>query len=263
MRKVDKHRNTYNWWGRYGWRGAFDFVNRYDFAAQFVKGKKVLEIGFGEGWGTNWLARAGANPIVAGDIKMNFPIYASGRYSRKRKIMFLCMNASQLPFRDAFFDIAVALGVIEHIDSGSTEAFLSEISRVLRPAGKFICSTPVRREGIEPLACARYTLEELNSLIGSHMTIIDRKAMYWKNFDYIEEVEACRGQGRDCPGTFAKSSKNSMNRIINSLLAGERFIWLEQAVFGLVKRLSGSYRVGPLLEESPYLRKQLIIAEKM
>jgi 2-polyprenyl-3-methyl-5-hydroxy-6-metoxy-1,4-benzoquinol methylase len=47
---------------------------------------------------------------------------------------------TRLPYVDEFFDVVVAGEIIEHIYD--TDFFLSEIWRVLKPAGKLILSTP-------------------------------------------------------------------------------------------------------------------------
>ena len=46
------------------------------------------------------------------------------------------VNAEVLPFEDNFFDIVYSWGVIHH--SEDTEKIIAEISRVLKPGGKFL-----------------------------------------------------------------------------------------------------------------------------
>jgi 2-polyprenyl-3-methyl-5-hydroxy-6-metoxy-1,4-benzoquinol methylase len=49
-------------------------------------------------------------------------------------------DKNKLPYADNFFDIVVAGEIIEHIYD--TDFFLEEISRVLKPEGKLLISTP-------------------------------------------------------------------------------------------------------------------------
>ena len=63
--------------------------------------------------------------------------------SRKKGInvaKFFFNDVDKLPYADNFFDVAIAGEVIEHIYD--TDFFLEEISRVLKPKGKLILSTP-------------------------------------------------------------------------------------------------------------------------
>ncbi len=57
------------------------------------------------------------------------------------KCFFVVADARHLPFKDASFDTAVSLEVIEHVPD--TDMFLSEIKRVLEKRGRFVFSTPV------------------------------------------------------------------------------------------------------------------------
>src|SRR4030042_2156311 len=49
-------------------------------------------------------------------------------------------DVSQLPYGGNFFDIVIAGEIIEHIND--TDFFLEEISRILKPKGKLLLSTP-------------------------------------------------------------------------------------------------------------------------
>jgi methionine biosynthesis protein MetW len=49
-------------------------------------------------------------------------------------------DKTQLPYENEFFDVIVAGEIIEHIYD--TDFFLSEISRILKPDGKLLISTP-------------------------------------------------------------------------------------------------------------------------
>jgi SAM-dependent methyltransferase len=61
-------------------------------------------------------------------------------YARRRGIERLCRGSAEgLPFRSASFDAVAAIDVVEHTDDGRT---LSEVARVLKPAGIVLINVP-------------------------------------------------------------------------------------------------------------------------
>jgi 2-polyprenyl-3-methyl-5-hydroxy-6-metoxy-1,4-benzoquinol methylase len=49
-----------------------------------------------------------------------------------------------LPFPDEHFEVITALAVLEHIDRDRVVPLLSEVSRLLKPGGQYILTTPAR-----------------------------------------------------------------------------------------------------------------------
>ena len=130
----------------YPWYGLQFGIGRYIFAAQFVKGTAILEVGCENGYGASYLVRKGAKVVVGGDISQEAIEYANAHY-QKDGLDFLRLDAEQLPFRDNSFDVIVSFEVIEHLQR--YEDFLSEGRRTLKDGGTFICSTP-NKEVISP-----------------------------------------------------------------------------------------------------------------
>ena len=58
-------------------------------------------------------------------------------------------NAKSLPFRDASFDRAFSVEMMEHVFRPDREAVLAEIARVLKPGGRLAISTPNSASPIE------------------------------------------------------------------------------------------------------------------
>ncbi len=54
-------------WDLRNLQNHYEHLQRYQFAAQFVKNRRVLELGCGEGYGAHMLART-AKQIVGGNI---------------------------------------------------------------------------------------------------------------------------------------------------------------------------------------------------
>jgi SAM-dependent methyltransferase len=114
---------------------------RYHWAARYAVGKNVLDIACGTGFGAAILLDAGAASVVAGDLS-NEALAASTRrlsgYGERAQVHLEdCMN---LTFTDGAFDVVVSMETIEHIPA--PERFLKEVSRVLRPGGLLLLSTP-------------------------------------------------------------------------------------------------------------------------
>ncbi len=51
-------------------------------------------------------------------------------------------HAESLPFESQFFDVVTMLAVVEHLDRPVLARICREVSRVLRPGGRFIVTTP-------------------------------------------------------------------------------------------------------------------------
>lgn len=113
-----------------------EHIARYAFAARFVVGRRVLDLGCGTGYGTAELARH-ATEAVGVDIAPEAIDYASAQY---RSARFVLASAEDVPLHDASFDVVVAFELIEHLSNW--RALLEQTRRVLHPGGLFIVSTP-------------------------------------------------------------------------------------------------------------------------
>jgi SAM-dependent methyltransferase len=98
----------------------------------------LLDVGCGDGL---FASLAFTEPPFAGID----PDQASLREARGRRahLHIVAASATALPFPDQFFNIVVANCVIEHI--ANLDGTLSEISRVLRPGGRFLFGVPSHR----------------------------------------------------------------------------------------------------------------------
>lgn len=109
-------------------------------------GDIVLDLGFGEGYGTSLLA-PNCHEIVGVDVEQKVVDYANKRY-RTDNCHFEKYHGQSLPFDENYFDIVVSFQVIEHIDDES--GFISEIYRVLKPGGRFLLTTPNKATRLKP-----------------------------------------------------------------------------------------------------------------
>jgi len=116
-----------------------EHILRYNFAKQFVKGKRVLDIACGSGYGTNILAKAGAKYATGIDISKEAAKHAQDTYKRDN-LGYQVGNGTNLDIEDNSFDIVVSFETIEHLEE--YEQFASELSRVLKKDGLLIISSP-------------------------------------------------------------------------------------------------------------------------
>jgi len=130
-------------------------IATYEFARSYVTNKVVLDFGCGTGYGTHRLADS-ASHITGVDVAPGAVAFAQERYipqaeSAGDKLEYARIDPvelSPLPFPDNHFDTVLSFQVIEHVPSVAN--YLSEIRRVLKPGGTFICATPDRRWRLFP-----------------------------------------------------------------------------------------------------------------
>ena len=110
-------------------------------------GRDMLEIGAGSGQCSRWLAARGARVVAtdlsAGMVRTGLRVNAS--LPRAGRVPFVQCDGRALPFPDAAFDVVfTAYGVVPFV--ADSEVVMAEVSRVLRPGGRFVFSTthPVR-----------------------------------------------------------------------------------------------------------------------
>lgn len=118
---------------------------RYRFASRVLPGGWILDDGCGTGVNTESLTRESRH-IVAIDPDVEAILNRRKKPSSK-SIEYLPKQTTNLPFKDAAFDGAVSLEVVEHILDPML--YIAELARVLRYGGTLVLSTPNRR-AIQP-----------------------------------------------------------------------------------------------------------------
>jgi O-antigen biosynthesis protein len=116
-----------------------EHMARYLFASQFVKGKSVLDIASGSGYGSEFLKKNGkAKEVIGVDIDQETVAYSKKNYGKEVK--FIQGDCRNIPLKDKSVDIVVSFETIEHIKEH--EKFIDEIKRILKKNGTLIISTP-------------------------------------------------------------------------------------------------------------------------
>jgi SAM-dependent methyltransferase len=148
-------------------------LKRYAFAEQWCRGKEVLDVACGAGYGSARLGAVAAR-VVGGDRDAEAIAYARRRYGRAN-VEFLVLDAASLPFEGAAFDAVCSFETIEHLED--REAYLREVARVLRQEGVYLVSTPraatttLRPEN--PHHFVEYSSGDFERLLRSHFETVD------------------------------------------------------------------------------------------
>ncbi len=116
-------------------------LSRYQFARQYVKGKRVLDLGCGTGYGARLLAIAGADRVVAVDRSPEALIWALAGPPQER-LLFACGDALACPVREAASDVVVAFELLEHL--ADQRSFLRSLAAAMKDDGTLLISTPNR-----------------------------------------------------------------------------------------------------------------------
>lgn len=114
-------------------------LQRYETAARYVRGKRVLDIACGAGYGSQMLSLAGASSVVGVDVCPQTVDYARKHYEAS-DVEFVCADAEQFD-RSQQFDVVISFETIEHLPNPNK--FLDRIHNLLVPSGDFLLSVPL------------------------------------------------------------------------------------------------------------------------
>lgn len=147
---------------------VYEHMHRYLWAARLVAGKRVLDLGSGEGFGAAILAES-ASAVVGVDVDERTVEHATLNWSGP-STSFVRGNALDLSaFETDSFDVVVAFEIVEHVTDQAR--MFAEIDRVLSSDGILIVSTPDRRMYSEasgrenPFHERELSYEEFSSLL--------------------------------------------------------------------------------------------------
>lgn len=160
-----------------------EHLHRYYFAQGYVKGKEVLDIACGEGYGSHYLAQQAAS-VVGVDVDAKTVEHAQATYSHPG-LSYRQGDCAAIPLEDNSVDVVVSFETIEHHDQH--DAMMAEIKRVLRPDGLLIISSPDKHEYSEkpgydnPYHVKELYKEEFEQLLSKHFehsTLLGQRVVY-------------------------------------------------------------------------------------
>lgn len=136
---------------------------RYRYAAEFCRGKRLLEVACGQGTGLGYLAKQAAH-TVGGDVTDE--LLKRAGCALQGKIPLLRMNAEALPLHTASRDVIVCYEAIYYVEQPLR--FLQECRRVLTPLGLLLlCSVNPEWPDFNPSPHSRhyYSTRQLSTLL--------------------------------------------------------------------------------------------------
>ena len=146
-------------------------LKAYELFSGVVEGKNILDVGCGDGYGTAFLAKS-AKSIIGVDYKNEVILSAQRKY-KENNLEYVCMNSTNLGFKEGRFDAVCSFQVIEHIPEDGLLTYLSELKRVLKKDGELYLSTlnldkMIKNPGTyekSPAHCKEFKLDELRDLL--------------------------------------------------------------------------------------------------
>lgn len=120
----------------------YEHLHRYGWACAAVEGLVVLDVACGEGYGSAMLARHAAR-VTGIDVSQEAVAHAQEAYQAIANLQFVQGSATRLAFADASVDAVVSFETLEHL--AEQEEMMAELSRVLKPNGFLILSSPNKK----------------------------------------------------------------------------------------------------------------------
>ncbi len=150
---------------------VYEHFHRYLWAARLVEGRRVLDLGSGEGFGAAILAES-ASHVVGVDVDELTVEHSRLNYAGPNLEFELGTAVALSAFEDGAFGAVVAFEIIEHVRE--QEQMLAEIARVIADDGIVVISTPNRRmyeqarSEPNPFHERELALEEFLELLGAN-----------------------------------------------------------------------------------------------
>lgn len=180
---------------------VYEHLHRYLWAAQFVEGRRVLDLGSGEGFGAALLAES-ATSVVGVDVDAVTVEHSRLNYEGTN-LEFQLGDAIELgAFADGSLDVVVAFEIIEHV--AEQERVLTEVARVLADDGLLIISTPDRRmyeksrTEPNPFHVRELSLEEFLQLVGDkfpHVASWGQRTITGSHLDALQTTPSGEAKG--------------------------------------------------------------------
>ena len=156
------------------WQSCYgDHLARYEFAARYAAGRKVLDAGTGIGYGALFLAHSGAEQVIGLDLD-SVSVDSARTMFRAPNLSYVVGDCETLATVDGPFDLICNFENIKHLQR--PEEFLRNAATRLTPNGLLLCSTPDRattppfKNGrpANPYHVHEWYREEFREMLGRH-----------------------------------------------------------------------------------------------
>ena len=156
-----------------------DHYSRYLFAAQFIKGKRVLDAACGTGYGSYFLKEMGASHVTGIDISEEAIDFARSNYPN----VDLEFISGDIQFLDELidgrsYDVVVSFETLEHIPE--PEKFVGVVAGVLGTHGIFISSVPddIGNGVNNPFHKKKFMLDEYHGMLKHDFAFMESFTQY-------------------------------------------------------------------------------------
>jgi GT2 family glycosyltransferase/SAM-dependent methyltransferase/glycosyltransferase involved in cell wall biosynthesis len=145
-----------------------EHLQRYALCREVVRGKRVLDLACGEGYGAAMLA-ATASRVIGIDIDPPSIDHARSTYGHLGNVDFFVGACDRMLLADGAVDVVVSFETIEH--HARQAEMIREIRRVLAPGGLLVLSSPNQpvyardAPGANPFHVRELTFDELEALL--------------------------------------------------------------------------------------------------
>ena len=217
---------------------------RYEWAAKYCIGQKVLDVACGIGYGSEILRASGATKVIGVDIEV-----AAISNGNENQALFTNADACKLPFADRSFDVIVSFETIEHVKE--PEALLREFTRVLKRGGVCICSSPNRdfqpysgQKEVNPFHISEMNYSEFEQLFTRYFSVSERYSQTHSE-NYIRHLELLRElDARLKPIRFSRLLR--LEKKVRGWLGRDSLNGLDSLPDQLSRGVPGDYVISPL-----------------
>lgn len=203
---------------------------RYTFALPYVKGKSVLDIACGTGYGLAFL-KSQAKSVTGVDVDIEAAREAIAECDSKSTKVLLG-DGTSLPFPDETFDVITSFETLEHLEN--RREMLADFRRVLKAEGTLILSTPNSNytepiDGIpkNPFHVFEYSPQELKAELEDFFEV---KTFLGQSLDNNIEIPPFQDAQLRLPKDKGIQAKLFAWKVFNKIPLGIRE-WLSQQIW--------------------------------
>lgn len=140
----------------------------YKFAQKYCKGKRVLDLCCGEGYGSSLLSR-GSKEVISLDYNFEAIRSAKNKYKSFKNLKFINADFMKTLPKIDNFDVIVSYQAIEHFED--LNRYLKQVRSLLKKNGLFLVSTPNKSKtfyGFNPYHYYDFTSSDFKNLLKSN-----------------------------------------------------------------------------------------------
>lgn len=193
---------------------SYEHIHRYAFACLFTRGKKVLDLASGEGYGSHMLSLV-AESVTGIEIDKQAVEHAKRKYASE-KLSFLAASIEKVPIEgERIYDVIVCFEAIEHV--AEHNKVMSEVKRLLKVDGLFIISTPDKQKHsgaglVNPFHMKELYYEEFVTLLNDHF----KKVNIWGQKAFPSSYIWSLDDSNDIPVNLFNLKKNENIYLVDS-----------------------------------------------